>query len=73
MNRITKLPLSLLAAIAALVSASQAEVGIISPEEAKKLIENPDAKKRPIVLDTRGEESNPQLSWIVPPFTSPVA
>lgn len=30
------------------------DIGIISPEEAKKLIENPDASKRPIVLDTRG-------------------
>lgn len=29
-------------------------IGLISPEEAKKLIENPDASKRPIVLDTRG-------------------
>jgi thiosulfate/3-mercaptopyruvate sulfurtransferase len=31
-----------------------AEIGIISPADAKQLIENPDAKKRPIVLDTRG-------------------
>jgi thiosulfate/3-mercaptopyruvate sulfurtransferase len=33
---------------------ANAEIGIISPEEAKKLIEDADAKKRPIVLDTRG-------------------
>ena len=33
---------------------ARADIGIISPAEAKKLIENPDAKKRPIVLDTRG-------------------
>jgi thiosulfate/3-mercaptopyruvate sulfurtransferase len=38
----------------ALISAAFADIGVISPEEAKKLIENPDAKKRPIVLDTRG-------------------
>src|SRR6188768_3102808 len=54
MNIIAKFPLALLASFAALVCTSQAEIGIISPEEAKKLIENPDAKKRPIVLDTRG-------------------
>lgn len=33
---------------------AKADIGIISPAEAKKLIENPDAKARPIVLDTRG-------------------
>jgi thiosulfate/3-mercaptopyruvate sulfurtransferase len=33
---------------------ASAEIGIISPEEAKKLIETSDAAKRPIVLDTRG-------------------
>ena len=33
---------------------ARAEIGIISPVEASKLIENPDASKRPIVLDTRG-------------------
>jgi thiosulfate/3-mercaptopyruvate sulfurtransferase len=31
-----------------------AEIGIISPAEARKLIENPDPGKRPVVLDTRG-------------------
>ncbi len=31
-----------------------AEIGVISPAEAKALIENPDASQRPIVLDTRG-------------------
>lgn len=31
-----------------------AEIGVISPEEARKLIETSDASKRPIVLDTRG-------------------
>jgi len=31
-----------------------AGIGIISPEAAKKLIEGPDAGKRPVVLDTRG-------------------
>ena len=51
MNTSAKLCLSLLAA---LVCASRADIGIVSPEDAKKLIENPDAKARPIVLDTRG-------------------
>ncbi|MFO0875883.1 MAG: rhodanese-like domain-containing protein [Gemmataceae bacterium] len=31
------------------------EIGIISPAEARKLIEQSDASKRPIVLDTRGD------------------
>ncbi len=35
-------------------TAVQAEIGLISVADAKKLIENPDASKRPIVLDTRG-------------------
>jgi thiosulfate/3-mercaptopyruvate sulfurtransferase len=39
--------------LAALASA-QADIGIISAAEAKELIENPDAAKRPVVLDTRG-------------------
>jgi thiosulfate/3-mercaptopyruvate sulfurtransferase len=49
--------LALLASAALLsgfAGAANAEIGIISPEEAKKLIENSDAVKRPIVLDTRG-------------------
>jgi thiosulfate/3-mercaptopyruvate sulfurtransferase len=33
---------------------TQAEIGLITPSEAKALIENPDPAKRPIVLDTRG-------------------
>lgn len=33
---------------------ASADIGIISPAEAKKLIEHTDATKRPIVLDTRG-------------------
>lgn len=37
-----------------LTTALHAEIGLISPAEAKKLIENPDAAQRPIVLDTRG-------------------
>lgn len=39
--------------ISALASA-QADIGLISPADAKKLIDNPDATKRPVVLDTRG-------------------
>ena len=31
-----------------------ADIGIISPAGAKKLIASPDAKQRPVVLDTRG-------------------
>ncbi|QIF01330.1 rhodanese-like domain-containing protein [Roseimicrobium sp. ORNL1] len=49
--------LALLAATALLsgvAGTASAEIGIISPEEAKKLIETSDAAKRPIVLDTRG-------------------
>jgi thiosulfate/3-mercaptopyruvate sulfurtransferase len=34
--------------------AAQAEIGLISVTEAKALIENADAAKRPVVLDTRG-------------------
>ncbi len=41
-------------AIAALPLIARAEIGIMSPAEAKALIENPVAAKRPIVLDTRG-------------------
>ena len=33
---------------------ASAEIGIISPVEAQRLIENSDASKKPIVLDTRG-------------------
>lgn len=42
------------AAVIAATAAARADIGIISPEEAKKLIENPDASARPVVLDTRG-------------------
>ncbi len=41
-------------ALLLLATAAQADIGLISPAEAKKLIENPDASQRPIVLDTRG-------------------
>jgi thiosulfate/3-mercaptopyruvate sulfurtransferase len=34
--------------------AAAAEIGLITPEQAKALIENSEAKKRPLVLDTRG-------------------
>ena len=42
------------AAIAATTFTAHAEIGLITCAEAKALIENPDASKRPIVLDTRG-------------------
>ena len=35
-------------------TAQAADIGIISPADALKLIENPDPAKRPVVLDTRG-------------------
>lgn len=38
----------------ALASVTRADIGIISPTEAKRLIENANAAKRPVVLDTRG-------------------
>lgn len=34
--------------------AAHAEIGLISPTEARALIENPDPHRRPVVLDTRG-------------------
>jgi thiosulfate/3-mercaptopyruvate sulfurtransferase len=37
-----------------IATAAQADIGLISPTEAKKLIEQPAAAQRPIVLDTRG-------------------
>jgi thiosulfate/3-mercaptopyruvate sulfurtransferase len=37
-----------------IATAAQADIGLISVADAKKLIENPDAAQRPIVLDTRG-------------------
>jgi hypothetical protein len=43
-----------LAPLVVAANIASAEIGIISPADAKKLIENPDPKKRPIVLDTRG-------------------
>lgn len=45
---------TLCALLAGLALPAQAATGIISPADAKALIENPDAKKRPVVLDTRG-------------------
>lgn len=40
--------------IGLLATGARADIGLISCAEAKALIENPDASKRPIVLDTRG-------------------
>ena len=48
------LPFLLLGGLLSLAGTLQADIGIISCADAKKLIENPDASKRPIVLDTRG-------------------
>jgi len=45
----------LLAAVCGATAPSlRADIGIISPAEAKALIENADTSKRPVVLDTRG-------------------
>lgn len=38
----------------ALTATAQAAIGLISPAEAKKLIDQPDATQRPVVLDSRG-------------------
>lgn len=47
---------SLLSALLTVIATSRAtaEIGIISPAQAKALIENSDPKARPVVLDTRG-------------------
>ncbi len=42
------------AILSALAPLASGEIGIISPEEAKRLIESENAAERPIVLDTRG-------------------
>jgi thiosulfate/3-mercaptopyruvate sulfurtransferase len=44
----------LITAFIALSSIARADVSLITCADAKALIENPDAAKRPIVLDTRG-------------------
>lgn len=50
-----KLKASFLAILGlALTCSVHADIGLISPAEAKALIENPDPAKRPVVLDTRG-------------------
>ncbi len=46
--------LTLLLASVLLSTAAHADIGLISVADAKALIENPDASKRPVVLDTRG-------------------
>ena len=46
--------LTFLAALALMAPAVRAEIGLITPADAKALIENSDASKRPVVLDTRG-------------------
>ena len=49
-----KSPILLLSGLLSLTGLLHADIGLISCADAKKLIENPDASKRPIVLDTRG-------------------
>ena len=36
------------------LSVCQAEIGLITPAESKRLIDSPDAAQRPLVIDTRG-------------------
>ncbi len=48
------LPLLAALALAAATPSLRADIGLISPAEAKALIENADPAKRPVVLDTRG-------------------
>lgn len=43
-----------LLALVLLTVAAQADIGLISPAEAKQLIEHPDPALRPVVIDTRG-------------------
>ena len=62
LSKITCLMKSIFAALLLLISGNSfgsrnsfgGEIGVISLEEAKQLIQNQDAAKRPIVLDTRG-------------------
>ena len=46
--------LPLLYASLLLAPLAHADIGLISPAEARALIEHPDAAKRPVVIDTRG-------------------
>lgn len=48
------LPLLAALALVAATPSLRADIGLISPAEAKALIENADPAKRPVVLDTRG-------------------
>ncbi len=54
MNRSRLLPFLACATLLAAAPASRADIGIVSPAEAKQLIEDADPAKRPVVLDTRG-------------------
>ena len=47
-------PILSLLTLVLLATALRAEIGVISPADAKKLIDSADAAKRPVVLDTRG-------------------
>src|SRR5262249_20533570 len=44
-----------LAFVAQPVLAQPQGIGLISPKEARALIENPDPARRPLVIDTRGD------------------
>ena len=54
MKLIHKLALAATAALFINGAAAFADIGVISPVDAKKLIEDPNPAKRPVVLDTRG-------------------
>lgn len=46
--------LTIVLLLTAITVPARADIGLISPTEAKALIDNADASKRPVVLDTRG-------------------
>lgn len=52
--KLTTYSLVLVAALTLFAGKAVADIGLITCAEAKKLIEDPDPAKRPIVLDTRG-------------------
>ncbi|MEO6753468.1 MAG: sulfurtransferase, partial [Chthoniobacteraceae bacterium] len=54
MKPIHKLAIAATVALFINGAAAFADIGVISPADAKKLIEDPNPAKRPVVLDTRG-------------------
>lgn len=52
-HRVTRFGAAALATVL-LATATRADIGVISPAEAKKLIDQADPARKPVVLDTRG-------------------